>query len=288
MFDFNEYFEPASVEEAVGLLGSRPDARVIAGGTDVLIRLRERSEAFVGCSLVSVRQIPSLSVIRTDEEGNILIGSTASFTAVEENETVKRHLRAVAMGAAMVGGPQIRNMGTIGGNICNGATSADTAAPLFAYNAAMVIHGPAGVREIPIREFYLGPGKVALRQGDLVTAIKIRPEDYEGYKSHYIKFSPREAMDIATLSCAAAVKMDGEKVGDLRIAFGVAGPTPIRAEAAEAFARGLTIEDGILEQIGRKCVENTKARDSWRGTKAFRENLIGNLPGRAIRAALEA
>jgi len=288
MFDFNEYLEPASVEEAVGLLASRPDARVIAGGTDVLIRLRERKEEFVGCALVGIRRIPPLSDISIDGEGNILIGAAASFTAVEESPLVNGHLRAVSMGAAMVGGPQIRNMGTIGGNICNGATSADTAAPLFAHNAVMVIQSPSGVREVPIREFYLGPGKVALKQGDLVTAIKIRPEDYEGYKGYYIKFSPREAMDIATLSCAAAIKMDGDKIGDLRVAFGVAGPTPLRAVVAEEFAKGRATDGETLEQIGERCVENTKARDSWRGTKAFRENLIRNLPIRAIRAALEA
>jgi len=288
MFDFTEYFEPASVEEAVALLAGRPDTRIIAGGTDVLIRLRERKAEFVGCALVGIRRIPSLSEISADAEGNISIGAAASFTAVEESPLLNHRLRALAMGAAMVGGPQIRNMGTIGGNICNGATSADTAAPLFVYNAAMVILSPAGIREVPIREFYLGPGKVALCQGDLVTAIKIRREDYEGCKGCYIKFSPREAMDIATLSCAVAVKTDGGKIDDLRVAFGVAGPTPLRAESAEAFARGRTPDGETLEQIGVKCVQNTKARDSWRGAKAFRENLIRNLPGRAIRAALEA
>ena len=288
MFDFSDYFEPASVGEAVELLAGRPDARVIAGGTDVLIRLRERRAEYLGCALVSIKRIESLSGISVDADENILIGAATSFTALEESPAVQLRLRALALGAAIVGGPQTRAMGTIGGNICNGATSADTAPPLFVHNAIMVIQSPAGVREVPIREFYLGPGKVALQQGDLVTAIKIRPEDYEGYKGYYIKFSPREAMDIATLSCAVAVKTDGGTIGDLRVSFGVAGPTPVRALSAEAFAKGRAIDSVTIEQIGVKCAQNTKARDSWRGTKAFRENLMRNLPGRAIRAALEA
>ncbi|MCL2616775.1 MAG: xanthine dehydrogenase FAD-binding subunit XdhB [Defluviitaleaceae bacterium] len=289
MYDFNSYTEARSIGEAVGILCANPNARVISGGTDILIKLRSQDEAFVGRDLVGITRIPQLSGIAAGADGTITIGAATSFTQIERNDIVARHLGSLVKAAASVGGPQVRNTGTIGGNIANGATSADTAGVLFTYDAMLVIHGRDGVREVPVTEFYAGPGKVKLQQGELLAAIKIAREDYEGYCGSYIKFAVRNAMDIATLGCAVLVRQNGSMNGmieDLRIAFGVAGPTPLRATSAEQLAKGKPITDELLEQVGEKCLESTNARDSWRAAKAFRQQLIRVLPQRAIRQAL--
>ena len=111
---------------------------------------------------------------------------------------------------------------------------------------------------------------------------KIKKEDYHGYKGHYIKFSPRKAMDIATLGCSVLIKENNGVIEDLRIAFGVAGPTPIRVNNAEEYAKGKTISPEVLDKIGELCLENSRARDSWRASKAFREQLIKELPKKDI------
>ena len=286
MYDFKSYTEAASIGEAVRGLGDNPNARVIAGGTDVLIKLRSRDAAFVGRDLVGITRIPGLTGVSLDDDGTITIGAAATFTQIENDEVVRENLASLAEAAGSVGGPQIRNMGTIGGNLANGATSADTAPTLLTYNATLVIHGASGAFEVPVSDFHLGPGKVLLEPGQILTAVKINLADYNGYRGSYIKFAVRQAMDIATLGCAVLVKESGGTIEDLRIAFGVAGPTPLRATAAEEYAKGKPISSDVLEQIGKKCLENTRARDSWRAAKAFREQLIMVLPGRAIAKAL--
>ena len=284
MFNFNDYFEAYTIQEALNYLDNNEKPAIIAGGTDVLIKLREGS-AFVGANLVGITNISELKEV-TLQGGDIIIGAAATFSQLEEDEVVCSRIRSLAAGAASVGGPQIRNVGTIGGNICNGATSADTASVLHTLNAIVMVENSTGSREIPISEFHLGPGKVKLEKGDLVRAFKIKKDDYTGYRGHYIKFSQRNAMDIATLGCAVLIKEQGGIIESLRIAFGVAGPTPLRAATAEAFAKGLKINEENLAEIGQRCLADTKARDSWRGSKAFREQLIKTLPIRAIKEAL--
>ena len=286
MYDFKSYTEAYSIEEALRELNNNHNARVIAGGTDVLVKLRSRDAAFVGRDLVGITRIPGLSGVSVNDEGDIIIGAATSFTRLENDDIVTRQLSSLAAAAGSVGGPQIRNMGTIGGNLANGATSADTAAVLMTYNAVLVVHDPSGMREMPIHDFHTGPGKVRLEQGQILVAVKILRADYEGYLGSYIKFAVRQAMDIATLGCAVQVLAHEGVIEDLRIAFGVAGPTPLRAITAERFAKGKEASPEILEQIGRLCLEDTKARDSWRAAKAFREQLITILPQRAISQAL--
>ncbi len=286
MFNFNNYFEAYSIEEAADILATNENAKIIAGGTDVLIKLREHSPKFAGCDFVGITRISDLQQIELTNTGDVLIGGCNSFTKIEESSLIKERIPALSQACSFVGGPQIRNMGTIGGNIANGATSADTASILFALNAVLLISNTKGKEEIDIKDFYQGAGKVNLSQGDILTHIKIKQEDYLGFKGFYIKFAVRKAMDIATLGCAVSVKASGNIIEDLRIAFGVAGPTPVRAKNAEQFAKGLEITVKTLETIGLKCLEDTSARESWRASKRFREQLIKTLPQKAIKKAL--
>ena len=285
MYNIASYIEAESVKQVVEILSNNENAQIIAGGTDVLIKTREFKKGYVNRDLVGITRIEELLGIKLDENENVIIGAAMTFTNVEEHPIINEKVPSLGWAVGNVGGPQTRNAGTIGGNICNGATSADSASTLFAYNATLLIEGKNGRREVPVKEFYLGPGWVALEQGDVLVSIKIKKEDYEGYKGHYIKFSPRRAMDIATLGCSVALKEKDGIIEDLRIAFGVAGPTPLRAVDAEEFAKGKELNEETIEKIGEMCLSSSKARDSWRGSKAFREQLIKELPKRAIKIA---
>ena len=286
MYDIKTYTEVKTVQEAVELLADNENAQIIAGGTDVLIKSRERKNGYVGRDLIGITRIPELKEIKINSSGDIIIGAAATFTEVEGNEFIVKNVKSLSDAVGSVGGPQIRNVGTVGGNICNGATSADSASTLFAYNAVLMITGKNGNKEVSIKDFYLGPGKVLLERGDILTAVKITKENYEGYKGHYIKFSPRQAMDIATLGCSVLLKENNGTIEDMRIAYGVAGPTPLRAASAEEFAKGKPINDEILNEIGKICLESVRARDSWRASKAFREQLVEELPKRAVKAII--
>ncbi len=286
MYPIKSYAEAKTIKEAIDILASNDNAMLIAGGTDVLIKARELKSGYVDRDLIGVTRIDEIKGVSLDKDGNILIGAATVFYDIETSPIIKEHFDIVAQGVGLVGGPQIRNAGTIGGNVCNGAVSADSMPSLVAANAIMMIEGKNGKRELPISEFYIKPGVVALEKDEMLTHVKITKENYEGYKGSYLKFAQRKAMDIATIGCAVLLKQNDGKVEDIRIAFGVAGPKPIRAKQAEEFAIGkeLTIEN--IEAICALCTKDTMARDSWRASKLFRENLITELPIKAIRRIL--
>ncbi|CEP67494.1 FAD-binding, type 2 [Moorella glycerini] len=285
MYNIQGYYEATTLEEATELLAANPNLTIIAGGTDVLIKMHhgqiEKAE------LLSIRKIKSLQGIRKLEDGTIVIGPLTTFTQVVNAPVIKDNIPVLAEAALSMGGPQIRNVATIGGNICNGATSADSASTLFALNARLKLQSKLGERVVPIQEFYRGPGKVDLKSGEILTEIIVAPEDYQGYGGHYIKFSMRKAMDIATLGVAVICQIrEGNIFADVRIGLGVAGPTPLRCREAEAFAKGKTISRETIAEIGKLAVKSTKARTSWRASKEYREHLVEELTQRALKAAI--
>ncbi len=285
MYNIKSYIEAGSIREAVEILMNNENAQVIAGGTDVLIKTREFKSGYKERDLVGITRIEELTEIYMENDGTIVIGAACPFSKVEYNPIIKENLPSLSTAVGSVGGPQVRNMGTIGGNICNGATSADSASTLVALNAVFEVEGKDGRRDISIHEFYLGPGKTVLSREDILVKIKIKKEDYSGYRGHYIKFAPRKAMDIATLGCSVLIKVDNGIIEDLRVAYGVAGPTPLRATDAEEYAKGKKLTEEVIEEIGNECLKASRARDSWRASKAFREQLINELPKRALKIA---
>lgn len=285
MFDLKIYHKARSVDEAIGLLTTHPESRLLAGGTDVLIKLRHGKTEFA--ELVDINGLRELRYIRQDETGNILIGSGTSFTDIIESKLLQKHMPMVCDAAQSVGGPQIRNVATIGGNICNGVTSADSAPGLFGLNALLQIQGINGLREMAIAKFYLGPGKVDLQRGDVLTGFKITPENYMGSFGCYTKYAMREAMDIATIGCAVSLKTADGKVTDYRIAYGVAGPVPIRCSLTEKAVIGQELSSELLDMIAEKVIGDVNPRTSWRAAKDFRMNIIQELAKRATHKALQ-
>jgi len=285
MFDIQAYMKAHSVDHAVALLVEHPEARLLAGGTDVLIRLRHGSTQFT--RLVDIHDLEELRFITMDEEKTIRIGSGTVFTDLVQSDLIRAHVPILAEAADSVGGPQIRNMATIGGNICNGAPSADSAPALFVLNALLELKNQQGVRQVPVTDFYLGPSSVDLRPGELLTAILIPRKEYHGFAGHYFKYAMRKAMDIATIGCAVSLKTAGGRITDYRIAYGVAGPTPLRCPTAEKTAIGQVISEALLTKISDAVQQDVSPRTSWRATREFRRHIISELAERVTRTALE-
>ncbi|MCO1603923.1 MULTISPECIES: xanthine dehydrogenase FAD-binding subunit XdhB [Desulfosporosinus] len=284
MYDIKGYYDAETVSEATALLADNPNMKLIAGGTDVLIKMH--GGQLEDAELLSLRKIKSLESISVAEDGTIVIGAMATFSMIFHNPMLKDLIPILTEAAISMGGPQIRNIATIGGNVCNGATSADSASSLFALNAHLKLQDKNGERVVPIREFYLGPGKVALNPGEILTEILIAPEDYKGFGGQYIKFAMREAMDIATLGVAVVCKVQSGNFDEVRIGLGVAGPTPLRCLEAEEYAKGKKITSETLAEIGKLAVKSAKARTSWRASKEYREHLVEELTQRALKIAV--
>jgi len=287
MYDIKALYEAESVEDAVRLLQEHPEAQIIAGGSDVLVQIREGKRA--GVELVSIYGIDAMRGVTYDEDESIRIGSLTSFSHIAASPIIREKIPVLGEAVSLVGGPQIRNIGTIGGNTCNGVTSADSASTLFAWDAVVELTGPEGIRKLPIQEFYIKAGKVDLRPAEIQTAIIIPKKAYEGYHGNYIKYAMREAMDIANLGCSvnALLSEDRQTILDARIAYGVAGPIPTRAPSAEAAAKGKPVTRETIEAFAKAVLEDIHPRDSWRAAKAFREHIAVEMAKRALTKSVE-
>ena len=287
MYDIKALYEAESVEDAIRLMQEHPEAQIIAGGSDVLVQIREGRRA--GVELVSIYGIDAMRGVTFEDEGAIRIGSLTSFSHIAASPIIQEKIPVLGEAVSLVGGPQIRNIGTIGGNTCNGVTSADSASTLFAWDAIVELTGPEGVRRLPIQEFYIKAGKVALQPAELQTAIIIPKKSYEGYHGNYIKYAMREAMDIANLGCSVNVLLSEDKqtIADVRIAYGVAGPIPMRVPSAEAAGKGQKICKETVEAFSKAVLEDIHPRDSWRAAKAFREHIAVEMAKRALSKSIE-
>lgn len=286
MYDITGFYAAKSVADAVRALSAQPEAILIAGGTDVLISVREGKLA--GRPLVSIHGLPELTGVRMEADGTLWIGACTPFSDLSAHPLIREHAQMLGEAVNEVGSPQIRHMGTIGGNLANAATSADSAPSLFAMNAELELTGADGSRRLPIAEFYTGPGKSVRRHEEILTAIRIKKTEYEHFYGRYIKYGKRNAMEISTLGCAAWVHLaeDG-KIEDLRLAFGVAAPTPIRCAAAEALAKGQMPEESLYDRLAEQVRREITPRSSWRASAEFRLQIAGEMTRRAVREAVE-
>ena len=287
MYDIENYYNAKSVEEAAALLKEHPDTRIISGGSDVLIKIREGKMA--GTSLVCIRDIKEIQGVSKKDNGDIYIGAGTTFSHITNDPIIQECIPVLGEAVDQVGGPQIRNIGTIGGNICNGAVSADSAPTVFSLNALLRIEDGNGGRTVPVKEFYLGPGRVDLKRGEILTHVIIPAEEYQGYRGHYIKYSMRKAMDIATLSCSVVSRVNMEKniLEDVRITFGVAAPVPFRCEKTEAALKGMSVSEELYQTIEESVRQEISPRDSWRASREFRLQIGGEIAKRVLIRTVE-
>lgn len=223
-----------------------------------------------------------------EEDGTIVIGPATTFSHITNNDIIQKHIPMLGDAVDMAGGPQLRNIGTIGGNVCNGVTSADSASSLCCLAADLVLKGPDGVREVPISQWYTGPGRTVRNHDEVLTAIRIKKENYQGYGGQYIKYGKRNAMEIATLGCAVSVKLTEDKkhIQDLRLAYGVAAPTPIRCHTTEEAVKGMETGEALAQAVGKGALEEVNPRSSWRASREFRLQLVEELGRRAVKQAV--
>ena len=284
MYDMKALYEAESVENAVALRLEHPEAQIIAGGSDVLVQMREGKRA--GKELISIYGLDELRGVSIDEEENICIGSLSSFSHITRDPIIQKYINVLGEAVDMVGGPQIRNIGTIGGNTCNGVTSADSASTLHAWEAIVELTGRSGIRRLPIKDFYIKAGQVDIRveDGEIQTAILIPKASYENCYGHYIKYAMRNAMDIATLGCSVNVRLSPDKktIARARIAYGVAGPVPMRCPSAEEAAKDKPLTLETAEEFSLAVLKDIHARDSWRASKAFREHIAVEMAKRCL------
>ena len=287
MFDVSFVYEVKDVKDAIKKLSENENSEIISGGTDVLIRVREGKDA--GMGLVSIHNINELKGVKLEDDGTIVIGAGTSFHDITYNEIIKKHIPSLGEAVNTVGGPQIRETGTIGGNICNGATSADSASTMTALETDIILEGPNGERTVNIKDFYTGPGKTVRDRCEVCKCFKIKKENYENYYGYYFKYGKRKSLEIATLGCSVLVRLNNVKdaIDDVKIAYGVASPTPSRAKSAEEYAKGKKLDDNtLLDIFSEKALSDMKPRDSWRASKEFREQLIKEMAKRSLVNAI--
>ena len=287
MYDMKAYYESQSVADAVALRLAHPDAHIIAGGSDVLVQMREGKRA--GVELISIYMLDELRGVSIDAEENIRIGSLTSFSHITRDPIIQKYINVLGEAVDQVGGPQIRNIGTIGGNTCNGVTSADSASTLHAWEAIVELTGPEGTRRVPIKDFYLKAKVVDIRAGEIQTAILIPKASYENTFGSYIKYAMRNALDIATNGCSVNVRLSPDKktFERVRIAYGVAGPIPMRAPSAEAFLNGKEVTMENVVAFSQKVLEDINPRDSWRASKALRQHVAVESAKRCLIESVE-
>lgn len=289
MYDMKALYEAESVEHAIQLRLEHPEAQIIAGGSDVLVQMREGRRA--GKELISIYMIDEMRGISIDKDENIRIGSLTSFSHITRDPIIQKYINVLGEAVDQVGSPQIRNIGTIGGNTCNGVTSADSASTLHAWEAIVELTGKNGVRRIPIKDFYIKAGTVDIHaeEGEIQTAILIPKASYENTYGHYIKYGMRNAMEIASLGCSVNVRLSADKktIERARIAYGVAGPVPMRVPSAEAVANGSTISESLLDEFSLAVLNDINPRNSWRASRDFRLHIAVEMAKRCLAESIK-
>ena len=271
-----EYLAPRTLDEAVGLLKQHGvKARPLAGGTDIVVQMKENATRFPYPEVViGLARIPELRGIEFSERDGLRLGAAVTMAEIAESAVIRERYAAIAAGAGVVGSLQTMNMATVGGNLCNAAPSADTAPPLLAYEAQAVIVGPSGRRTLALNEFFAGPGRTALTADELLAEVRV-PAPASRTGSAYRRHTPRKQMDIAVVGVAAVLTLgDGGRIERARIALGAVAPTPMRALKAEAALEGQTASDETFARAAEAAAAECTPISDQRGSAEFRRHLV--------------
>ncbi len=282
-----DYYEPETVAEAAALLAQHNGrARLMAGGTDLLVQMKV--ERLAPEAVISLSRIPGLDRIEVDGRGEVTsplrVGARASILSIERHPVVRTHYRALAEACANFSSTQVQTMGTIGGNLGNASPAADSAPSLLAFGASLTLAGPEGERTLPLDEFFLGPGKAALQPGELITAVTL-PQPQPNTGSAFAKVS-RVTNDIAKANCAVAlVRGAGGRVLDCRLAFGSVAPTPMRARQTEALLTGQVWSEALANRAAAAAAAEVTPIDDVRSSAAYRREAVRVMVGEGLRLA---
>ena len=289
MYDIGAFYEAASVEDAIRKLQEWPDAEIISGGSDVLIKIREGKLA--GRSLVSIHNIAVLKGVIMEEDGTIVIGPGTSFSHITAHPLVQQHIPMLGYAVDQVGGPQIRNRGTIGGNILSASPAADTVPVLMALDAELVLVSENGQRRVSINGFMKGPGRTAIHQGEILTEIVIPSKTGA---ARFRKVGKRNALAISIVNVAVYMEKEAGRITTLAIAVGSAGPTALRAFHTEELLRAWKRPDSeekwqsLHEEIAIALSEDISPIDDIRATGSYRKTVAVNVVLQLVRELWEA
>ena len=278
------YFTPATIEDASSLLLKyRGEARVLAGGTDLLVKMKNRR--MLPSCLINIKSIPDLDYIRVDEQNALHIGALVTLEPIKNSPVVQQKFSVLAQAAGAVGSTAIRNVATIGGNLCNASPSADTAPALLAIGAKVTLASPDGKRTMALADFFTGPGNTVLQPGEILIEIEV-PHPPAKSAGVYLKHSLRQ-MDIAAVGVAVTVVLHGETCADVRIIMGAVAPTPLRASKAEAVVRGKIPNQDLVRLAGEIAAGEAHPIDDIRSSAAHRREVTGMLVAQAIEQAID-
>jgi carbon-monoxide dehydrogenase medium subunit len=278
-----DYFAPESLEEAFDLLKQHGEsARVVAGGTDLMVKMR--LGAISPKVLVSIKKIPGLDTLTVDPEKGLTIGATALLADVAAHPEIRALYPAIAAAASDTANVQVRNMGTVVGNLCNASPSADNAPTLLVMGATVHIAGASGERTLPLDQFFKGPGRTALASDEIVTAVSVPPVP-EKTGVMFLSFSGRGKLDCSTVGIGALVTMEGDTCKSAKIAIGACAPIPMLAPETEKMLAGGTVDEGLLRSASQKAAKETSPIDDLRASAAYRLRMVEVLAYRVLTEA---
>lgn len=285
---WEKYVRPRNIPEALKILEEyQGQARLLAGGTDLILQIRNREiEPKV---LVDLTRIPGLGNIGL-EDGVIHIGALVTHAQLAQSSLLREKAQALAEGASQLGSPQIRNLGTIAGNIVSGQPGADTTIPLLALNATATVASRQGERKVPLTEFFLDTGRTVVDSTrEMVTGIFFPPL-LGGESSISLRLARRKALalPILTVSVVISADMNKKKFNRVRIALGPVAPVPFRTTEAERILASASISDGVIREASHKAAQEANPRTSLlRGSEEYRREMVANLVERGIRRGLD-
>lgn len=279
------YEAPSTVKDAVKMLAELGErARPMCGGTDLIIQLRagvRRPEC-----VVDVKKIPELRQLSYDPGKGLRLGAAVPAIEVCENADMRRHYPGLTEAAHLIGSFQIQSRASVGGNLCNGSPAADTTPALIALGARARVAGPKGEREVKVEDFCVSPGRTVLAPGELLIELLIdAPKPHSA--DAYLRFIPRNEMDIAVVGVGSCLQLDGDKVAAARISLGAVAPTPLFAAKASDSLVGKKLDDAAIDRAAKLAIQQSSPIDDMRGTAEFRRHLVGVLTKRTLLKAAE-
>jgi carbon-monoxide dehydrogenase medium subunit len=282
-----DYATARSVDEAVSLLAKYGDqARPLAGGTDIIVAVREGRRKVA--MLVDIKSIPEVNQLSFDAAQGLTIGAAVPCYRIYDDQEIAAAYPGLIDAFSLIGGTAIQGRASVGGNLCNASPAADTIPALIAHEATCVIAGPNGRREMPVEQFCTGPGRTALQNGEFLVALRM-PPPRPSSGGQYLRFIPRNEMDIAVVGVGARVVLNQDQTSfvSARIALGAVAPTPLFVEAAGAVLAGKPVSDDSIQQAAEAAQAAARPIDDMRGTAQYRKHLVGVLTRRALRGAIQ-
>lgn len=286
MQDF-DYVAARSVEEVLSLLSQDGDqTRILSGGTDLLVQLREGRRT-AQC-IVDIKHLPEANVLAYDPLSGLRLGAAVPCYRICLDADIARAYPGLIDAVSLIGGTQIQGRASVGGNLCNASPAADTIPALIVHRAVCLIAGPGGRREVPVEDFCTAPGKTVLRPGEFLLEVRLPPAQ-EGFGASYLRFIPRNEMDIAVAGAGASVVLDGsgERIVSARLALAAVAPTPLLVVQAGEYLAGKAVSSDVLAEAARLAREAARPITDMRGTIAQRKHLSGVLVRRALERAID-